>query len=383
MLSKQELFARLAQGHAAGISVVTPNARLSRQLVLEFDAFQIRKNLASWEAADILPLGAFAERLWEDALYSEQGEKLPLLLSPPQEQQLWEQTLEKSGLLAVPQAAAQCRDAWRLMHAWRTGNAPGNDDATAFLSWSREYQRKTAGQVDAARLPDLISQHLKNVKVPALLVAYAFDIVPPQTQEFFSRFEFAECQPDAVESVACRVPFPSGKEELETAAKWARARLEAGGERIAVVIPDLQQRRKEVVRVFSRVMQPGYNLPAFSGQVQPVSGSKAPMPFNVSLGVPLGDYPIVALALSVLRFSIEEIGFEEASRLIRSPFIAGAESEQARRAASDLYLRKHLGATVSLPKLIGLLQKSILRDRLEKVFALREEGLFRDKPPSG
>ena len=38
MLSKPELFGRLAQGHAAGITVLTPNRRLSEALVAEFDA---------------------------------------------------------------------------------------------------------------------------------------------------------------------------------------------------------------------------------------------------------------------------------------------------------------------------------------------------------
>src|SRR6185503_5801977 len=114
MLSKSDLFARLAQGHAAGITVVTPNQRLARALILDFDSFQAGKK--SWEAADILPIGAFVERLWEEALYSDAGEKLPLLLTAAQEQHLWERILDKTGLLALPQAAAQCREAWKLLH---------------------------------------------------------------------------------------------------------------------------------------------------------------------------------------------------------------------------------------------------------------------------
>src|SRR3989454_6440612 len=127
-----ELFQRLAEGHAARITVVTPNRRLAHALTAEFDAFQIGKGLTVWEAPDILPFGAFVERLWEDALYSELGDKLPLLLTPAQEQQLWEQILEGSDLLIPPEAAAQCRDAWRLLHQWRVGAARGNEDASAF-----------------------------------------------------------------------------------------------------------------------------------------------------------------------------------------------------------------------------------------------------------
>src|ERR687892_1335965 len=124
MLSREELFARLAEGHAARITVVTPNKRLSQELQREFDSHQIAKGLTVWEAPDILPFGAFVERLWEEALYSDLGETLPLLLTEAQEQLIWERILEKSGLLIVPQAAAQCREAWRLMHQWRIGNGP-------------------------------------------------------------------------------------------------------------------------------------------------------------------------------------------------------------------------------------------------------------------
>jgi len=41
MQSKAELFARLAEGHAARITVVTPNKRLSQALMLEFDLKRI------------------------------------------------------------------------------------------------------------------------------------------------------------------------------------------------------------------------------------------------------------------------------------------------------------------------------------------------------
>src|SRR5207302_732556 len=226
-----ELFQSLAQGHAARITVVTPNPRLSRVLTSEFDSFQIARGLTAWEAPDILPFGAFVERLWQDALYSELGDKLPLLLTPAQE-----------------------------------------------------------------------------------LLAYAFDILPPQTREFFQAcrkhgIEVTEVKPETTKASSVRTSFPSGKEELECAAKWARARLEEGRARIGVVVPQLAQRRREVVRVFSRVMRPGYALPG---------AEKTPLPFNVSLGEPLANYPLVDAALTLLEFSFHPIDFPRASRLIRS-----------------------------------------------------------------
>jgi len=362
-ISRAELFSRLAEGHAARITVVTPNRRLSQSLVADFDAHQAARGLAAWEAPDILPLEAFVSRLWEDAFYSERD--VPLLLTAAQEQAIWEEILAGSELLSIPQTAAQCREAWRLAHAWRIPGGPGGDDAQAFREWARRYEARTRGDIDSARLADFIQGWMKEEEKPNLLVAYAFDIVPPQTKELLSHFRLAHCAPERGTGRAMKLPFRSARQELECAAAWARARLEAGCSRIGVVVPDLAKRRKEAVRVFSRVMQPGYNLPG---------ASKSAMPFNVSLGEPLAQAPPVHFALSLIRFSFQEIDFAEASRLVRSPFLGGAETEMTRRARLDRDLRETRAASVSLPKLVASAGRcALLRQCLERVFQLRTE----------
>jgi ATP-dependent helicase/nuclease subunit B len=375
MLSKPDLFARLAEGHAARITVVTPNTRLAQALQREFDSYQLERSKTVWEAPDLLPFPSFVARLYEDALYSDLPAELPMLLTAVQEQWVWKEAISNSRwekeLLSIDQTADQCRDAWRLAHAWRIGKAQGNEDSLAFSSWSESYRRKTANEIDSARLPDLVCGVLEDLKRPKLLVAYAFDILPPQTKEFFeacaaSGIEVGQSKPQRRDARACRVSFNSSKIEIEAAASWARMRLEENRAltpilpRIGVVVPDLQQRRKEVVRVFSRVMQPGCQLPG---------AAKAAMPFNVSIGIPLSQYPLVALALSILELSCGEISFETASKLIRSPFIGGAESEMAARARLDAKLRRSLDATVSLPKLTANIEGvPLFRSSLENLF---------------
>ncbi|HVJ23617.1 MAG TPA: hypothetical protein VM756_06745, partial [Burkholderiales bacterium] len=360
MLSKSDLFARLAEGHAAGVTVVTPNKRLSQALMAEFDVFQTQKNLTVWEAPDILPFGAFVERVWEDALYSDLGEKLPLLLTPAQEQHLWEQIVGDLNFLLKEGAARQAREAWRLVHQWRIDAGTGTEDALAFSRWSAAYREKTEGEIDAARLPDLMAQHLGSLKTPKLLVAYAFDVLPPQTEEFLRRFEFIQSAPEGVTGSSARTSYPSASQEIEAAAKWARARLEEGKKRIGVVFPDLSTQRSVVARIFSRVMQPGYNLPG---------ATKTPMPFNVSLGKPLSSYPLVHTALGLLELAFHTVEFDQASHLIRSPFLGGADTELGRRASLDARLRRDADATISLPKLIaGAEPAPLLRKHLEQVF---------------
>jgi len=117
-LEKTELFARLAAGHAAGLTVVTPNRRLAQFLRAEFDRGRQAEGLGAWETADILPVEALVERLWEDALYCDLAPEIPVLLTAAQEHALWEDTVAGNRpaerLFSAPAAAAQCREAWQL-----------------------------------------------------------------------------------------------------------------------------------------------------------------------------------------------------------------------------------------------------------------------------
>lgn len=382
VVQKRELFAHLARGHSEGIAVVTPNRRLAQTLAREFDEWQIASGLTVWETADILPFGAFVERLYEDALYSDIAAQLPLLLTGAQEQELWEAAIRASewgeALLAVPRAAADCRKAWGLAHEWRIagvlGSFPGNEDARAFAEWAKDYARRCdkEGNTEGARVADVVAPLLKEaaLRKPKLLVAYAFDVVPPQVRDFLDAcakqgIEVRSCAPEAKQAKASRIAFPSAREELEAAASWARAKLEAGAKRIGIVVPELGQRRKEVARVFARVMHPARNLPG---------AERNALPINISLGTPLADYPLTRAALSVLELASGEIPFEQASKLMRSPFLAGAEPELAQRARLDAESRKRAPARVTLGKLVALIEGApVLRQGLEALFAMVRE----------
>lgn len=382
-IRKQDLISELAAGSAAGLTVLTPNRRLAQELAREFNAAQAKKDLAAWETADILPAGAFLERGYEEALTSEGGEGLAQLLAPAQEQALWESVLADSDLLAIPAAAAQCADAWRLAHAWGIEKAiekfDGGEDARAFTGWSRDYARRCrdGGFTDAARLPTLGAKLLS--RRPKQLVAYGFDILTPQLKAFLElgareSVAIAFCGSEPRPADAIRASFASPRHELEAAAQWARARLEANASaRIGVVVPDLQLRRREVVRVFERAMQPAAHLPGTA---------PALLPFNLSLGAPLADYPVAHAALAILEASIHAVEFERWSRLLRSPFLAGAETELAARARLDERLRRRLPARPSLPRLIGEIGQGetcpLLRAALEKLYAVAQ----RVKPDS-
>jgi len=369
-IPKAELLARLAAGHAARVAVVTPNQRLAAAVALDFDSHQIARGLSAWEAADILPLSAWVERAYEDALYSELATRLPILLSAAQEQALWEEIVRGSeagtALLSVPPAASLAREAWQLAHAWRLAprlkGYPANDDARAFADWAWRYEGITQRDrhCDRARLADVVMPHLAHpaLRKPATIVAYGFDILNAQQRELLAALAEAgvhvlACGPEAREAKTRRAAFTSRKEEIRAAASWARARLEATpSPRIGIVVPDLAQSRRTVQRIFSQVMAPAHGLPG---------AEQRSLPFNISLGEPLSSYPLVAAAVLALELArtatAGEVEFAGASRFIRSPFIAGAEAELAQRARLDAELRKLAGVNISLERLLRLIEK--------------------------
>jgi len=372
-ITKAELFARLAEGLAAGVTVVTPNRRLAQVLKAEFDLFQTNRNLSVWEDADILPFGALVQRLYEDSLYAESPKDLSQLLTSAQERQLWESVLEGAPLLSVADTAADCAKAWKTAHEWRIEGAAfsepvqfqGNEDTQTFAAWAKEYRKrcKKGGFIDSAVLPEFVKGR------PKQLVAYAFDILPPQTRDFLGPAVLF-CVADKKSSRNLRTPYPSARHELEAAANWARARLEEGKKHIGIVVPGLEQRRKEVVRVFARTMNPGHGLPGVAPTAQP---SNTAQPFNVSLGEPLSQYPVAALALDLLEFCFHEKEFEAVSRILRSPFLGGADAEMLARAQLDAGLRSDLPAKLTLPRLIsGIEGCPGLRSLLERLFEKSE-----------
>jgi ATP-dependent helicase/nuclease subunit B len=394
--TKAEVFALLAKGLKAGATVITPNRRLALALKQEFDDDQAGRGLAVWEAADILPFTAFVERAYEDALYSEHAAGPPILLAPAQEQALWENIIRGSEagapLLAVPETARLAREAWQLAHAWELApqlrNFQLKEDGRAFQEWAQRYERDTRrGQLtDSARLADLVAGSWAHaeIKKPKCLFCYGFGIVTPQQAELLARIKAAGCdiafaRPPARNGSAQRVACADSRDEIRRAATWARARLEADGSaRISIVVPELAKHRSAILRIFSSVMDSDYALPGVAKRVPP---------FNVSLGAALTSYPLVNTALLVLELVGREIEFERASRLMRSPFLAGSEIEMTHRARLDAGLRRRAEPVVTLDRLLMLFARDgagcpILAQRFTALAEFRKARLFGARSPS-
>ncbi|MDP1537061.1 MAG: PD-(D/E)XK nuclease family protein [Burkholderiales bacterium] len=391
-ISHEEVFVRLTQSPAGTIAVVTPNQRLSLALQREFGERQAASGKVLWESADILPWSGFLERASQETRYTDVA-PLPLLLAPAQSHALWENLLRNSpngeALLAVADAARLAHEAWQLTITWRLQarlrSATLNEDSKALLEWAPRYERalQRNGLMDAVDLADRLLPLLAGgrIKTPRMLIAYGFDSFTPQQADFLAGLQQTGCKvllasPSAITSRVLRLPCADAQQEILRAAAWARTRLEAGHTRIGVVVPDLAARRAAVVRIFSATMAPDYALPGAAVRV---------LPFNLSLGESLAVYPLVNTALLLLELTGRDIEFERASRVLRSPFIAGGEAERSCRALLDAELRRHAEPSVTLERLRSMVVQHDcpqLARRLTVLAEFRRNRLFGAQAPS-
>ena len=386
--------------------IVTPNRRLAMVLQREFNNYQIVQGRIAWSTPDILPITAFIERAYEEILYSEQADKLPVLLSTAQEQALWEDIISDSDripiLFSVPdyEAAKLAREAWQISHEWqftfKLRNFPLNDDCKAFQDWSKNYKSltKRKNQIDKVRICDLIIelwQHAK-IKKPDRLICHGFDIFTPQQRAFLNELSEDGCEvmitrsqsqlrlrTGNVQQVSCT----DNRDEIQRAAVWARARVEIDNKaRIGVVVQEFAKYRSEIIRIFSSVMEPDVQ------QALPGSASRI-IPFNVSLGLALVSYPLVSTAFLVLGLAGKDIEFEFVSSILRSPFLVGGDTEMSNRALLDEQLRKRVESRITLEHLLMLIERNqsnancpILMQQISALAKFRKENLSGMQTPS-
>jgi probable DNA repair protein len=342
---------------ADGAVVVTPNRRLARDLNRRFAETQIAEGRTAWPSPDVLPWGSWLERTFEELARFDAREQP---LGADQESALWQQVIEESAfsgsLLDAVAAARIAREAWELQHAWRLnltgwrGRLP--EDSAAFLAWGTRFQERCAsrGWLDSARLPDAVAQRLRlrPVRRPAAVILYGFDELTPQARSALEACRAAGLRvevrrPAAGAGRVLHRAYVTAEDELADVARRVRGiLLDDPAARVGVVIPDLARRRADVVRLFDDALEPARVISADRTRSRP---------YNLSLGLPLGGYPLVRTALLILRLARGELALHEAGVLLRSPFLAAAEHEFARRALLDARLRRRGRLTLPLTAL--------------------------------
>ncbi len=358
--------------------IITVNRRLARFLARQFAAHQVAAGREVWETPEILPWSSWMTCLWKQSLA-----RSAVLLSDSQSRVLWERIIRHSkegeGLLQIGETTRMAMEAWQLLHDYeldfdQTRNDPavGGLDTRAFFTWADQYRQQLQDQnwLDQAMLPARLVESFEqgSIVIPPRLMLAGFgpESQTPAQHQLLACLRTRGCQierwqPQGRDPVVQRISCRDSQAELRMAALCIRQRLEQNpAQRIGVVVADLHNRKATIRSIFEDVLSPGAVM----------KGPGATPPFNISLGEPLYAYPVIKTAFLILSLAVEKLPLEALSRLIRSPFIAGSETEITQRSLLDAQLResgeeypdlryliRQAGKT-GTPKLVEILEQS-------------------------
>lgn len=363
-------FEKLISALSRGALVLTVNARLARHLVSEYDLAMRRSGRSAWPTPQIMPFFSWVSGMWE-----EHGDKPAL--NGLRASALWERIVEKD-----PQASAgwpasgvarASYDAYKLIHEYSI-ELPREDiylteEAKALKRWQAAYEAelKRLGYVGEAEVPAEVKRLIeRGVDVAGEIVLAGFDELSPVVSaivEALRRRPVAVWSPsedDPPAGEVMTVPCKDEEDEVIRSARWARA-IYRPGKRIGFIVPDLERYRGLIIREFTAEIDPAAVLPGKA--VNPV--------FNVSLGAPLIDEPLIGSAIDIL--SINE-GREKAGllrRALSSPFMAAVDAGDF--STLDLKLREENRLETGLYEIKSLLSGNASKRLGEWLSCLREQ----------
>ena len=347
--------------------VLCANRRLARHLRDEHDRQRVAAGDADWQPLRALPVAAWLDAVIDEAMLA--GE-LPtsmvpgLVLNAAQEQLLWQrviadeakggddQLLDQEGLAATAVEAAQLVQLWNLPL-----ESDGREETQRFLAWRRQVLAvcEQQGWLDACRYRAWQIQCLARGagRLPASLAFAGFDRYSPQEAELkrvlaargvaVGELALGRDQPGAAMVSACA----DRRSECRAAAAWAANWLtRCPTARLGIVAIELSQVREPLLAALDE---------ALHAETLLAVNAAMPRPYNVSLGTPLADEPIVAVALALVQIATQPRRIELArlSQLLRGPYWSAWQSEADGRARLDAAMRRKLPPLLGLPAWLG------------------------------
>lgn len=338
-----------------GDTVVTATRRLARHLSASHAA---ARGAQSWQTPAALPWSAWLTERFRDLRDFGLASDPRPCLDDFQAAAVWSELLRADpladGLLMPDGAVEGFREAWRLAHDWQLSwtelGARAGEDGRAFLRLAAAYRRRLdqLGCLDAADLPRILAEHAAALPHAPLILA-GFDTLAPVQGSIIAALgpRARRAAGPQLGAAATLCGFPDARQEFAAAAAWARSRLAADpAARLGIVVPDLDASAPFLEDLLDEALSPERRLP---GQAD------APRPWNLSLGRPLAEAPAVAAAFLAGGLAQDDLELAQVGRLLRSPFLAGAEEEGGQRARLDAWLREHAGDRVARERLLGWL----------------------------
>lgn len=316
--NRDDLFAALEQG----ATVITPNNRLSNQLL---DAFFKQSDHSVKVKPRCLPYPSFLRDLFKKARHLYAHVAHPISLSPQQQRHLWRQTLGSQEGQCNDGLLSEVQSAWTRCQQWEIdSHCPSftqTPQTRQFQQWMHQFERqlKQLGAVTADQLSTYLLTLPELMTANSRMIWACFDDFTPQQCTLQQAMMEHGSEQYTYDLAANPTPLhqyiaDDTDDECLQMIQWIKTKRHLGETRIAVVVPDLQAQSSHLQRLIQR------HIPASQ--------------FSISLGQPLIDHPLVAHALHWLKLDKITLSECRARLLLNSPFLAGAKTEFIARAST-------------------------------------------------
>jgi probable DNA repair protein len=305
-----------------------------------------RQRLAArtvWPSARVLTLDDWLAELWQEARTATRDPRI--LLADSQVARALAAIIEAESavpLLNVDATARTAMRSWRRVHDWGIDLERlevVTEEERGFKAWVRRlrHQQLDEGWIDRAQLGALVAagppKSISRERIALVGFEERAPIIERLLRAFVDCGASAELLPaPVIPSHASRFAAVDPAQELIAAASWARAWIERdAGATLAIIVPDLAQRRAEVRATLDRIIDPANGSPA--------QAARLPL-YSIVGGEPLASHAVVDAGLTLLRFGDPSIAWTDAGRLLRAPYLRGFTTESGARARLDRLLRK-------------------------------------------
>lgn len=220
-----------------------------------------------------------------------------------------------------------------------------------FKQWRKNVHRKIAnkGYVTKATALEMLIEATKKgtLELPTTVALYAFDEQPPLYKNLFKAIakvvQLVEVDPHRTNNEWVKVAAANEEKQIDYAAKWASRIIETEPTAtVAIVCPNLHNKRIEIIEKLQDIFEPQWILPE--------NKSYTP-PFDVSMGEPITNMPIIKRALFYLGIVNNQVESGQINSVIQDVFICADKEERLRRRQFALSMRDNRNYKTSLVKL--------------------------------
>ena len=254
-----------------GTTVVTPGSVGARQIEGHVARRYLEEGRTAWLAPTVQTYPHWAADMW--SRYLDDGHRQ--LLTDGQVNALWRRVVEESpagrhGLLEYRHASVWARQASQRRREWNLGldelrRFRDDPDCRALIHWEQAYRKALdeSEWMDSSDVEDALSVHAETLpSCSDELVVWSDAAMSPAHARLLQRLRSAGqhhsvwTQPKT--NRRCRrVQLAESVVEVRTAAAWAADKLaRQPRQRIAIVVPELESRRDEVLGILEDELSP-------------------------------------------------------------------------------------------------------------------------------